>query len=394
MKCVLVLSDYFIPGYKAGGQIRTLANFSHFFGDKFDIRIITHDREIDGTPYEGIIANEWVIREKTKVIYLSPSKVNPKNLLKLIREVRPDVIYHNGFFSFAFTAIPLILRKVGFLKGIPVILPPRGEFSNGALIINPFKKRLFIGLAKSLRLYKNIIWQASSEFEREDIIRVMGEDIKVLVANDLPTPLSVDNIECCEKISGSIRLIYLSRISRIKNLHRALQMIQNLKGLVKLSIYGLIEDRLYWEKCNMLIMQLPSNIMVEYMGVVSNEQVISIMANHHFLILPTLGENYGYVILEALIAGCPVIISDRTPWKELQQKGIGWEISLDDPEGFETVLQQCVNMDNDEYQMIAQNALKYGAMVSKDKSILENTLTLFEEALNDNKLERFHINKN
>ena len=50
---------------------------------------------------------------------------------------------------------------------------------------------------------------------------------------------------------------------------------------------------------------------------------------YHFFILPTLGENFGHVFIEALAAGCPLIISNRTPWLELEKKGIGWDIPLE-----------------------------------------------------------------
>ena len=49
---------------------------------------------------------------------------------------------------------------------------------------------------------------------------------------------------------------------------------------------------------------------------------------------PTLGENYGHVIYEALDSGCPVLISDQTPWRGLSEVGAGWDLPLDKPDLF------------------------------------------------------------
>ena len=49
-------------------------------------------------------------------------------------------------------------------------------------------------------------------------------------------------------------------------------------------------------------------------------------------------------------AGCPLIISDRTPWQNLEEKGIGWSIPLEDKINWDKILQTCVDMDNDNLQ--------------------------------------------
>ena len=49
------------------------------------------------------------------------------------------------------------------------------------------------------------------------------------------------------------------------------------------------------------------------------------------MFLPTFAENYGHSIVEALSVGTPMLISDNSPWKNLQEKGFGWEISLNEP---------------------------------------------------------------
>lgn len=44
--------------------------------------------------------------------------------------------------------------------------------------------------------------------------------------------------------------------------------------------------------------------------------------------MPTFNENYGHAIVESFVAGLPVVISDRTPWRNLEKINAGWDIPL------------------------------------------------------------------
>ena len=101
------------------------------------------------------------------------------------------------------------------------------------------------------------------------------------------------------------------------------------------------------------------------------------MREHDLFFLPTLGENFGHVILEALYAGCPVLISDQTPWRDLEEKGIGWDLALSKPEMFQDVLQRCVDMNNEEYVKWSERAWEYGLQVTKDDKVVEKNRRLF-----------------
>ena len=55
--------------------------------------------------------------------------------------------------------------------------------------------------------------------------------------------------------------------------------------------------------------------------------------------LPSFSENFGHAINEALSVGVPVLISDKTPWRNLQEKGMGWDLSLDNRRAFIEVIE-------------------------------------------------------
>jgi glycosyltransferase involved in cell wall biosynthesis len=79
------------------------------------------------------------------------------------------------------------------------------------------------------------------------------------------------------------------------------------------------------------------------------------------MLLPTRNENFGYVILEALLAGCPVILSDQTPWRDLDEKQAGWVIPLGDEAGFVRALDAAIQMDAGDFHRRSTAAYQYAA---------------------------------
>lgn len=384
MPNILTLVDYFLPGYKAGGPIRSLANMVDQLGDEFHFRIITSNRDCgDKKPYSGIMPNSWQPVGKANVFYLSPARLSLLSLYRLIRATEHDVIYLNSFFSPHFTIKPLLLRRLGMIQRTPIILAPRGEFSPGALSLKSFKKKVYIFLSKLVGLYTGIIWQASSEQEEVDIRRWFGYQIRVIIAPNLSPCVGQPNGEYPrhDKTAGCLKIVFLSRVSRKKNLDGALKMLNGLKGKLQLDIYGPISDRDYWLECHKIIKQLPKNIEVKYHGAVEHKQVASLMSQHDLFFLPTLGENFGHVILEALTAGCPVLITDQTPWRNLEKKGIGWDLPLNKPDLFQDVLRKCLQMDSKEHAQLSHRAREYGLKIVRNQEIVEQNRQLFYRAI-------------
>jgi len=235
-------------------------------------------------------------------------------------------------------------------------------------------------MGKVCGLFKDIFWQASSDHEADDIRRQIGPGAAVIVAPDLTAPqLCQEKGLKKEKTKNRLKLVFLSRICRMKNLDAALKMVEGLEGEVFFDIYGPIEDEAYWRCCQKLMSSFKENIQVRYRGVVSHQQVAAVMEDGDFFILPTRGENFGHAILEALSAGCPVLISDRTPWRGLAKARVGWDLPLEEPEKFREALRACLAMDNVIYQQWSQGARAYAQRVIQDETMVARYRCLFQE---------------
>jgi glycosyltransferase involved in cell wall biosynthesis len=366
---ILTFVGFYLPGYKAGGPIRTLANMVERLGNEFEFKIVTLDRDYDDTKsYPGIKIDGWDRVGKAEVFYMPLKRRSLRDFRRVLYSTKYDVLYLNSFFSPHFTIKPLLLRRLRLIPDKPLILAPRGEFSLGALGLKRLKKRVYLWVAKAFGLYRDVLWQASSRHEEADIRQWFGKDVPVMVAPDLPPMIhSADELPPkSEKIEGCLKILFLSRISRMKNLNGALEMLNGLKGKVEFNIYGPMEDETYWAECQKIIGSLPENIKVRYCGRIAHENVSTVMREYNLFFLPTLGENFGHVILEALCAGCPVLISDQTPWRDLEEKGVGWDLPLDRPDLFRDALQRCVDMAYAEYGKWSEKAREYGLQVTNN----------------------------
>ena len=342
---VLIFLRWYLPGFKSGGPVRSVANFVDALGSDFNFYIVTSDRDSgDIEPYEGVKKDRWVQVGKANVFYASASKLSIIGIFKLIKNTRHDVLYLNSFFDINFALYPMLYYKFLFQKQIQIVISQRGEFSSGALKIFPIKKKLFIKLMIFLGIFKNSLWHATSEIEAEDIKRTIGiKKNRILVARNLPDK----RINLNKSFNNTqnnfnrtpIRLVFLSLISFKKNLDYALNILKKLDLPIIFDIYGVIEDEKYWKFCQKKMLEMPDNVLVSYKGIVPHKDVINILSSYDLFFFPTQGENYGHVIAEAMIAGLPVLISDQTPWNEIDNLNVGFVKQLENQDGFIKSLQ-------------------------------------------------------
>jgi glycosyltransferase involved in cell wall biosynthesis len=272
---------------------------------------------------------------------------------------------------------------MGIVKKCPFIVAPRGEFSEGALQIKYLKKALFITVSRLLELYSKVLWQASSKYEAADIKRIFGERVRrIFIAPDIfsSMPIHQDLVVSDMNETRPIQLIFISRISPKKNLDFVFKLLEKLSIKIELDIYGEIDDAKYWERCKRIKKDLPENIVVRYHGPIEHSKIFDVFAKHDIFILPTHGENYGHVIIEALSVGVPVLISDQTPWQDVEFKEVGWIRSLMDINGFISVIEQFQKMSLEERKFQRIRAMKYAQGVSDDADIIQKNKELFTSA--------------
>jgi len=378
-KHILVFIDWFLPAYKAGGQIPSVLNIIKLLSNEIDFSVITSNSDEGDAPFENLSFNKWTTNFGIRIIYISPENQNYSFLNHLIDNEIFDAAYFNSFFSFKFTTLPLYIVK----RNRPcskIILAPRGMLGKEALAIKPLKKQTFIWLARFFNFYKNIHWHASSELESNEIKAIFGKKTaNIKTAIDISILPRIENIEK-EKEVNSLKIFYLSRITDKKNLLGSIEILQKItSGTIQFDIIGPVGNEEYWNECKKALEKLPKNIKTSYLGSIPNYQLPEILKSYHTFLFPTLNENYGHVIAESLAAACPVIVSERTPWQDLEQYNAGWVVSLENQQLFVEKIKIMLTLNKIEYNRMANSALSYIHQKVTQSSIIQDNKAIFLE---------------
>ncbi len=378
-KSVLCFVDYYYPGFKGGGPIKSTFNLVNELGDYIDFYILTRGFDLgEQKLYSNIIFGEWNQVGKAKVYYFTPSELKKFKVLRIINQNKVDTYYFNSFFSFYFSILPFlyisIMTKVKDLGSI--VIAPRGEFSISALKSKYFKKKIVLKIITLCLPLKLIKWHSTSVHEKDDIERL----IKPQNGNIINLPNFVSLHYSVPHINfNSLRkeAVFFSRIVPHKNLDFLLCVLQSVRSIWHLDIYGTIEDKVYWEKCLDLIKKLPKNITVQYKGEINTESAYFILPKYSLFILPTKGENFGHVISEALNCSVPVLISDLTPWKQIDNEALK-VLSLDRINDWSEFLDSFSEFDNNKVKNIKIKAFQTSLLtLSFTEELKKQTLYFF-----------------
>ena len=382
---VMVFSRCYLPGFRGGGPVRSLVNLVQALGDELDFRIITRDRDEGADhPYPAVTPGTWQAVGSAQVLYVPRSVISTRWLAREVVAMAPQVIYLNSFFDSIFTLKVLLARRAGMLPAIPMLLAPQGELSPGALGIKPMKKTAYIRFARWCGLYRGLTWQASNEAERNDILEVMRDvpQVRVRVAADLTEEVDATPPARAPRSSaGPLKLCFLSRISPKKNLDFALRVLADVKTPVEFMIYGPVEDTAFWAACQQLIARLPPHIQVKYGGELFPQQVRETLSQYDLFFFPTRGENFGHVIFEALLAGVPVLISDQTPWTDLEAHGAGWSFPLRAKDAFVAALEKASRELPEDREGAARRAMAYAAWRVDRRADVQRAHDLFRSLI-------------
>lgn len=100
-KKILVFVEWYIPGYKAGGPIKSIHALVTHLKHEFDFLIFTSNSDVnESIPYSTVESDKWLsVEEGVQVFYASRKFLNAKNVRRVLTEMHYDVVYLNSLFS-------------------------------------------------------------------------------------------------------------------------------------------------------------------------------------------------------------------------------------------------------------------------------------------------------
>ncbi len=382
-KRILIFYDHFYPAWKAGGPVQSLVNMVRALYSNYDFYVVCKAHEMNQvSPLPGILINAWNDWEgKAKVFYMDYGWEKRSQLQVLIKSVSPDVIYINGLFSLYFNILP-VRYAVDYCKQqheCKLILSARGMLHPGALTQKALKKKLFLSLFQFMGWQKKLQWHATDVQEQQFIQQQFGKLVRVAVAGNFPNVLPVVTGPCKnekELIMGTVALI-----SPMKNHLAVLRALKNCSSTIAWHIYGPVKDAVYWKECERVIEQLPAHIKVDYHGELPPTELSTAMQQIQLVIMPSKSENFGHALLEALSAGKPVITTDTTPFKNLQQQDAGYTVDVNKlDEQLPLAIEQFAAMSNDIFAPYCERAASFAQSFVDVDAMRHHYQTLFTTA--------------
>ena len=375
MRRVLIMASLFWPQKYSGGPTVSLFNLVNVLKDNFDIYVISKNHELNQKNKLPGIGKGWNKFDFGKAYYTDFGKHSYKEISKLIEEVKPDTIYQNSFFS-ADDLIPVLDYKKKN-PNVKIIVVPRGEFYPERLKVGWLKKKLYITIFKITGMLNKIYFQGTGVEECLQIEKILGVPQENIYDIQNLSIIKKENIKI-RKNKGELRLVYIARIHPTKNLLKAIEYLHKVKGNVIYDIFGSIEDKEYWKQCENRINELPDNIKVKYKGPLNHELVSQTLLKYHAYYMPTTGENFGHSIVEAMLVGRIVVISDQTPWTEVNKYG-GYAIPFIDSIKYIKILNDLCYMSQEVFDKNCKEVNRFINDRLNIRETIEKYINLFGE---------------
>lgn len=297
------------------------------------------------------------------------------NMTRFLRASDYDIYHTNGMWMHCNHETCTIARQ----KGKPYVITPHGMLYPQALARSAWKKKLLLnlgGVDKDLRHATCI--HATCDVEMKHY-RALGYTNPVaIIPNPMPIPSFIDDIKSEKSIK---RIGYLGRIHPYKNTEALINAWITLGDEVKdaqLIIMGR-GDNEYDAKMHQLVAR--HNLTnVEFAGFVNGREKFERLASLTALCVPSITENFGMTVTEALSVGTPVIASLGTPWQELNTEHCGWWVD-NDVETLADTISQALSLPQDEIEKMGNNGKRLVNEKYRDTQVAAMMKQLYEWVL-------------
>ena len=209
----------------------------------------------------------------------------------------------------------LSLIKLFLSKHSPkVVYIPRGELSTASISNNVTHKQAYLFILRIIIKLISVKWVATSISESNFINKRFGKaDISIC-----PNLMDLDNLKPLKLFSSIKDLVSIGRIEKKKN------QLWLSKLNKEIDIIGPTPREK--EYVDLVI----NSVNLHVFGGKDPDEMTKVYRDYKVNLLPTLNENFGHVIVESILSGTPVIVSENTPWTDfINDNKLGMAVKLD-----------------------------------------------------------------
>jgi glycosyltransferase involved in cell wall biosynthesis len=288
-----------------------------------DSPIYTTDYMAKGSPSHEIYDGVKVFRLESTFKFMR--YIVTPGLRKALEDA--EIIHAHNYRSYQTQVAFNVAKK----KGIPFIINTHGSLLGYQAYLTglsalPYKAFDIIGRKQIMQADKVIV---SSKFEIDEALRFGVPKHKIEL---IPMGIDVDAYETKRKPGKALRLLFVGRISRNRNLEPIIKAMDKLEG-VSLRIVGdeskssAMSADGYLDELKAMAKGKP----IEFVGAKFGNDLIREYKQADVFVYTSLSENFGQCILEAGASGLPLITTRVGVANELVDQSTGFLVDFDDP---------------------------------------------------------------
>ena len=327
MRLLHVIPSY-LPATRYGGPVfATHALCAALVRRGCDVDVFT--TTIDGRGDVRVTPGEIVAMDGVRVRYFaSPFLRRLYFAPGLERAVRAAPAYDIVHLHSVFLWPTWAAARVAHERDIPYVVSPRGMLVERLVRRrSTLAKRAWIALFERRNLERAGALHVTSDVEAAELRR-FGLRLPPVycIGNGVDMPASSDQTA---SVATEPVVLALGRIHWKKGLDRLVEAMALVPG-AKLLVVGNDEDR-YSETLRGLAARHSIAQRVEIRGPAFGEDKEQLYRGSSLLALPSLSENFGNVVLEAMAAGCPVVVTPQVGAAAIVRELGGGEVAEGDP---------------------------------------------------------------
>ena len=333
---VCLVSSSFYPAIFYGGPVSSTWDLSKKMGEKGIEMYVSTTNANGKKKLTGVNTKKHIKQAKNVFVRYYNEQITNFFSISFIFGVfsdikNSDVVYIQYLYHYTV----LFSLFYSFFLGKKIVICPRGSMSKYTfknkksiwkrfwlfLVVKPFSKK--------------VLWHASSYLEKQDILSHFP-DVNVQIVSDgidfdsFQNQNRIENTEILKKYLGtdfkevSEILFSMGRLHDIKRfdvlIHAFSIYVKENKNSKLLIAGGDDGNKIKLQK---LIYKLKLSDSVFLIGLINFEQKKELLTNCTVFSLCSEFESFGIVVAEALACGTPVIVSDKTHWKDVEKNKCG-----------------------------------------------------------------------
>jgi len=324
MKLLHVVPTY-LPATRYGGPIFAVHGLCKALAARgHEVEVFTTN--VDGDGVSDVPLDRDVLLDGVRVRYFA----SELRRLYVSRSMRAalrsraaefDVVHVHS----AFLWPPAAAARAAYAAGTPYVVSPRGMLVE-ELIRRKSRivKRAWIGLVERRTFARAAAIHFTAQRELDD-----ARNLGMPIPRALVIPNGIDLPPLAPRPRDANTILFLGRVNWKKGLDRLIEAVDRVPA-ARLVIAGRDDEN--------AIATLPRSEHVTFAGEVAGERKEELLRTAAMLVLPSLSENFGNVVLEAMAHETPVIVTPAVGLAdEVRRSGAGL-VSDGDPESLASAI--------------------------------------------------------